>query len=88
MSPSAVHTHPCADDLPAFALGALDAEETLPISEHLNVCSSCRDEVAAYQAVVGMLLYAISPQDPPTHLRCRILACIAACTESSAPTSS
>jgi hypothetical protein len=35
-----------------------------------------------------MLLYAIPPQDPPAHLRCRILACIAACTESSAPTSS
>ena len=88
MEPSTMQTHPYEDDIPAFALGALDTEEALRVKEHLARCPSCRREVAAYQAVVGMLLYMVAPQDPPAHLRCRILACIAACTQSCAPTSS
>ena len=83
-----MQTHPYEDDIPAFALGALDTEETLQVSVHLADCPSCRSEVAAYYAVVGMLLYAVPPQNPPAHLRCRILACVAACTQSRAPTSS
>ena len=88
MRPSAMQTHPYQDDIPAFALGALDPGEALQVSVHLAHCPSCRSEVAAYQAVVAMLLYAIPPQDPPAHLRCRILAHIAACMESRALTSS
>jgi anti-sigma factor ChrR (cupin superfamily) len=77
-----MQTHPYEDDIPAFALGALDAEEALQVSAHLAVCPFCRKEAAAYEAVAGMLLYAIPPQNPPAHLRRRILAHIAACTES------
>ena len=80
--------HPYVNDLPAYALGALDPEEALQVSAHLAVCPFCRSEAAAYEAVVGMLCCSIPPQVPPAHLQCRILACIAACMKSRAPTSS
>jgi anti-sigma factor RsiW len=79
--------HPQADDIPAFALGALDPEEALQVREHLARCPSCRAEVAAYHAVVGLLCYAIPPQEPPAQLRERILTHIAVDTESCAATS-
>lgn len=47
------------DLLPAYALGSLDDEEMVQVSEHLSNCPECRAELAAWQAVVdGMLLSA------------------------------
>lgn len=69
--------HPEQDDIPAFALGALDREEALQVREHLARCPSCRAELAAYHAVVGLLCYAVAPQEPPAQLRERILTHIA-----------
>jgi anti-sigma factor RsiW len=86
--PSAVHGHPYEDDVPAFVLGALDAEEACQVNAHLAICPCCRAEAAAYQAVVDLLRYAIRSQDPPVHLRYRILARIAACAEAGATTAS
>ena len=63
-----VPIHPYEDDIPAFALGALDPEEALQVSEHLVRCPSCRAEVAGYHAVVGLLLCAIPPQEPSAQL--------------------
>ena len=81
MYPSVKHSHPYEDDIPAFALGALDPEEAQQVSAHLAVCPFCRKQAADYEAVVGLLCCSIAPQEPPAHLRCRILAYIAACTE-------
>jgi anti-sigma factor ChrR (cupin superfamily) len=78
--------HSQADDIPAFALGALDPEEALQVGEHLARCPSCRDQVAAYHAIVGLLCYAIPPHEPPAQLRQRILTHIALDTESCAAT--
>jgi len=79
--------HPYDDDIPAFALGALDAEEALQVGEHLARCPACRAEVAAYHAVVSLLCYAMAPHEPPAQLRGRILTHIAICSESCAATS-
>ena len=79
--------HPYEDDIPAFTLGALDSEEALQVREHLARCPTCCAEVAGYQAVVGLLCYAIPPQEPPAHLRERILTHIAIEIESYAVTS-
>ena len=82
-----VLSHPYEDDIPAFALGALEPEEVLLVKEHLAHCPDCRAEVAAYQAVVGLLCFAIPSQEPPAHLRERIVAYIAVATEGCAATS-
>ena len=39
--------HPYEDDIPAFALDALEPEEALQVREHLIHCPTCRAEVAA-----------------------------------------
>jgi len=79
--------HPEQDDIPAFALSALEPEEALRVSAHLARCPACHAEVAAYRAVVGLLCYTIPPQEPPVHLRERILTHIAVDIESCAATS-
>jgi anti-sigma factor RsiW len=79
--------HPYEDDIPAYVLGALDIEEALQISAHVAHCPACHAEVATYHALVGLLCYAIPPQEPPVHLRERILTHIAIDSESSAVTS-
>ena len=80
--------HTEQDDIPTFVLGALDPAEALQLSLHIAQCPACRAEVAAYQAVVGMLCYAILPQEPPAQLRERILSHIALDAECWAATSS
>jgi anti-sigma factor ChrR (cupin superfamily) len=70
--------HPPADDLPAFALGALQATEACKIDEHLLVCPRCREEVAAFRAIACTLCYAAPLQEPPGHIKQRLLARVAA----------
>jgi copper chaperone CopZ len=69
--------HPHADDLPAFALGALDAEEAYLVRVHLVACSRCRAAVKSYDAVVRLLPYAAPLQSPPERLKRRLLASVA-----------
>ncbi len=69
--------HPHADDLPAFALGALDAEEAHLVRVHLATCPRCRATVKAYSTVVCLLPYAAPLQNPPERLKWRILASVA-----------
>ena len=80
MSPHlrAMNAHRHTDDLPAFALGALEAEEARLVGGHLAICSRCRAIVKAYHAVVCLLPYAAPPQSPPARLRWRLLASVAA----------
>ncbi|HEU5101182.1 MAG TPA: zf-HC2 domain-containing protein [Roseiflexaceae bacterium] len=66
--------HPCEDDLPALALGALDRQEARAIREHVDNCPRCRAALGAYRAVVSLLAYAAQPQEPPADLKHRILA--------------
>jgi anti-sigma-K factor RskA len=63
---------PFRENIPAYALGALDAEETAALEAHLRTCASCRDELAAYRATSDSLLMALPPQKPSAALRRRL----------------
>lgn len=60
---------PFRENLSAYALGALDAEETAALQAHLQTCDSCRAELADYQRVSAELLSALSPQAPRPALK-------------------
>jgi anti-sigma-K factor RskA len=60
------------ENIPAYALGALDANDSIALVAHLKSCASCRDELAVYQTISDSLLMAIPLQDPPAALRQRL----------------
>jgi anti-sigma-K factor RskA len=62
------HT-PFLANIPACALGALDADEAAALEMHLKTCASCRDELAAYRALSDSLLMATPPKSPPASVR-------------------
>lgn len=63
---------PFRENIPAYVLQALDADEIVPLEAHLQDCASCRDELAAYRRVSENLLLALPPQSPPPALRRRL----------------
>jgi anti-sigma-K factor RskA len=63
---------PFLENIPAYALGALDADEAAALEAHLLNCDSCAQELAAYHAVSATLLAAIPPRQPPAALRQRL----------------
>ncbi len=69
--------HP-TDQLPAYALGALDPEEAAQVEAHLMVCETCRAELRAYEEIVGDMALAVPQEASPPGLKRRILADIMA----------
>lgn len=63
---------PFLENIPAYALGALDADEAAALETHLQTCDSCPAELAAYRAISNVLLTAVPPQQPPAALRKRL----------------
>ncbi len=63
---------PFLENIPAYALGALDAKEVAALEAHLRTCESCRAELAAYRATSDKLLMSLPPQDPSAALRKRL----------------
>jgi anti-sigma-K factor RskA len=61
------------DLLPAYALGCLDEEELVRVSEHLAGCAECRVEWHAYQAVADELALAAPHVAPPDDLKARLM---------------
>jgi anti-sigma-K factor RskA len=57
----------------AYALAALDSDETEEFEAHLRHCDRCQDELADLQAVTTSLAYAVPPATVPAALRSRIL---------------
>lgn len=57
------------ENLSAYALGALDADEAAALRTHLQTCDSCRAELADYQRVSAGLLSALPPQAPGPALK-------------------
>ena len=53
------------ENIPAYALGALDAEEIAALEAHLQTCESCRAELAKYRAISDNLLM-VTPARPPS----------------------
>lgn len=62
------HT-PFIENIPAYALGALDADDIVALEAHLEKCASCRTELAEYRAMGESLLTAIPPKQPSAMLR-------------------
>lgn len=62
------------DNLAAYALGALDAEEMRTLDEHVASCQECQQELAEYQTISDNLLTALPPQVPPPALKRRLAA--------------
>jgi anti-sigma factor RsiW len=68
MEPEAIH-----DLTPAYALHALDADETAEFEQHLRHCERCQAELAELQETTSLLAYAAPPAPAPAALRGRIL---------------
>lgn len=68
-------THDDITDLiPAYALGALDADEAAQVEQHLTTCARCQADLAAYEAVTDMLPQAAQKIEPSPALKKRLLA--------------
>ncbi len=65
---------PFRENIPAYALGALDAADVTALESHLRTCESCRNELAEYRALGDILLMATPPAAPPAALRKRLQA--------------
>lgn len=65
--------HP-EDDLPAYALGALDAAELLAVETHLANCFHCSRTLAALQPAATALAQAVPQQTPPAQLQAALVA--------------
>ncbi|HQX02311.1 MAG TPA: zf-HC2 domain-containing protein, partial [Anaerolineales bacterium] len=57
------------DNIPAYGLGALDAEDAHALESHLRTCASCRTELADYRALSESLLMISPAKTPPAALR-------------------
>ena len=63
---------PFRENIPAYAVGALDADESAALETHLETCASCRTELAEYRALSQSLLTAVPPKQPSAALRKRL----------------
>ena len=62
------HT-PFIENIPAYAISALDADEVAALESHLETCASCQAELAQYRGVGESLLTAVPPKPPSPALR-------------------
>jgi hypothetical protein len=65
--------HPL-EDLPAYALGALDTEEREAIAAHVETCTTCPQDLAKFEeALFEAAAVGAVNVDPPANLRTRIV---------------
>jgi anti-sigma factor RsiW len=57
----------------AYALNALDEDETVEYEAHLRHCDRCRRELGGFQATAASLAFGLEGPAPPAELRDRIL---------------
>jgi len=62
------------ENLPAYALGGLEPEESRTVEEHLRGCASCRGELASYGIAVHALDLTAPEASPPEGARERLMA--------------
>jgi anti-sigma factor RsiW len=68
----------CGGNAAAYALGALDAAEAEAFRRHLETCSVCQEELAAFTAVVDELPLAAPPHPAPAGVRRKVMREVAA----------
>lgn len=66
--------HPHRDNLAAYALGALEAEEISALESHLAECKDCQAELAEYQSITAGFLQSVPSREPPKRLRSQLIA--------------
>ena len=76
--------HRCGDDVAAYALGALDAPEAARFRAHLDTCSICRDELAAFEDVVHALPLSVPRHHAPAGMRRNVMRAVKADAKASA----
>ncbi len=64
--------------IPAYALDCLDEPDARQVSEHLEVCDSCRAELEVYRDIASELAMAAPEAAPPPVLKAEIFHHIAA----------
>ena len=57
------------ENIPAYVLGALSAEEASALKVHLQTCRVCQAELARYQQISDGLLTALPPRVPSLSIR-------------------
>ena len=62
------------ENIPAYAIGALDDGDVAALESHLRICASCRARLAEYQSVTMGLLQSTSPRTPSPALRRKLTA--------------
>jgi len=66
--------HP-TEDLPAYALGALEPDERKAIAAHLETCAACTRDLAQFEdALYEAAALGVVNVEPPADLRTRIVA--------------
>jgi anti-sigma-K factor RskA len=66
-----------ADDLPLYALGALQGEEKLALERHLEECSACRRELESLRGDMALLALSTAGPKPPARARKRLMDAVA-----------
>ena len=65
--------HPFIEDIPAYAIGALDSGDRAALEKHLKTCPACQAELASYQGLSEGLLLSVPLRQPPAALRQRLV---------------
>src|SRR5829696_1611268 len=73
------------ENIPAYALGALDAEDMAALESHLQTCETCRAELAEYRAISNGLLTVLPPKPPSVALRKRLQSQLPSAQKKSRP---
>src|SRR6266498_487016 len=73
------------ENIPAYALGALDAEDVNALEAHLRTCESCRTELANYRMISDSLLTAVPLRQPSAALRKRLQSQLPSAQKTSRP---
>lgn len=76
---------PHLENIPAYAIGALDADESAALESHLAMCDSCRTELTGYHALSESLLTAVPPKQPSMALRKRLQSRLPSAQKSTRP---
>jgi anti-sigma-K factor RskA len=59
--------------LPEYALGCLDEDDEILVSEHVATCSVCRAELEAFENVTDRLVFAAPETAPPVRLKQQLM---------------